>query len=429
MTIPTQPGVAFHDLDAERAVLGACLLRTDVLDAVARDLSPADFGAPRHADLFGAMLRLRRRGDAADALTTEAELRAAGVSWPEAGADMVGLIVNVPNPAAAPSYARQVLAASARRALHRVGTTLAAEAADPTVAPDVAADNAATALARVDSPALTRDPGDVEVSTFVAQDERHRAPVVVPDLLDADDRVLIVAPEGIGKSELLRQAAVTVAHGLDPFRFTSIPAVPTLLVDLENPAALLRSRLRWLTDQAGRIATGEREALTLWHRPGGIDLRSRVDRSAFEDVLRRRRPRLVVLGPVDKSYQRRGAESDESVASEVQAVLDDLRTRHGFALVLEHHAPHASNGVRDLRPSGSSLWLRWPEYGLKLTPAGRDHPPQVLQLGRWGGGRTDADWPDELHRGEVWPWEGHWTRHGRRAETLPPKPTDTPEAA
>ena len=74
--------------------------------------------------------------------------------------------------------------------------------------------------------------------------------------------------------------------------------------------------------------------LAFWRRPGGVDLRKRADRLAFEDVLRRRRPRLVCLGPVYKSYQRRGSESDEQVATEVQQVLDDLRTRFRFALVL-----------------------------------------------------------------------------------------------
>ena len=218
-----------------------------------------------------------------------------------------------------------------------------------------------------------------------------------------------MAPEGVGKSELARQVVTCAAYGLHPFTVDPIPAVPALLVDLENPRELVRRRLGTLAETAHRAAKGDREPLTLWHRPGGIDLRRRSDRVAFEDVLRRRRPKLVAFGPVYKSYTRTGRESDEQVAAEVQAILDDLRTRYSFALILEHHAPGASGGVRDLRPFGSSLWLRWPEYGIKLTPD-RERPGS-LTVGRWRGDRSEAAWPDRLDRSDLWPWCGWW-RHG-----------------
>jgi replicative DNA helicase len=227
--------------------------------------------------------------------------------------------------------------------------------------------------------------------------------------LAEDDRAVVVAPEGVGKTELLRQLGTTVSHGIHPFTFQPIAPAPALTIDLENPHELVRARFGLLSRLATANAKGGSAPSTLWHRPGGIDLRKRADRLAFEDVLRRRRPRLVCLGPVYKSYQRRASESDEAVAAEVQAVLDDLRTRFRFALVLEHHAPQASNGYRDLRPFGSSLWLRWPEYGLSLKPDPQ-RPLQVLQVGRWRGDRSQARWPDELYRGPVWPWEGRWAK-------------------
>nr|DAN96755.1 MAG TPA: replisome organizer [Caudoviricetes sp.] len=37
---------------------------------------------------------------------------------------------------------------------------------------------------------------------------------------------------------------------------------------------------------------------------------------------------------------------------------------------LEHHSPHAAPGMtqRSVRPIGSSLWLRWPEFGMGIRP-------------------------------------------------------------
>src|SRR5690606_19978943 len=79
----------------------------------------------------------------------------------------------------------------------------------------------------------------------------------------------------------------------------------------------------------------------IWHRPGGFDLRSRALRAEFEANLALVRPDLVCLGPLYKAYQRKANEQDEQASAEVQATLDDLRTRYGFALLLEHHAPQA----------------------------------------------------------------------------------------
>ena len=264
-------------------------------------------------------------------------------------------------------------------------------------------------IAEIDSPALAQSPGDVTVDEFLAEPEDAQAPPVIPGLLNQDDRAVIVGVEGSGKSEATRQMVICAAWGIHPFAFSAIPAVPTLLVDLENPKALVRRRLGYLSSLCQRRAKGSRAHCHLWHRPGGIDLRKRADRIAFEDVLRRRRPALVALGPVYKAYSRRANETDELVAAEIQTILDDLRTRFSFALVLEHHAPQSNGGIRDLRPFGSSLWLRWPEFGLKLAPQDpSDDTNGNLVVGRWRGDRVQAKWPNELHRGRTWPWEGWW---------------------
>lgn len=62
------------DPDAERAVLGAVLLRGDALDRV--ELEPEDFADARHRELFASMRRLRDRGTAIDPVTVADDLRA-----------------------------------------------------------------------------------------------------------------------------------------------------------------------------------------------------------------------------------------------------------------------------------------------------------------------------------------------------------------
>ena len=93
----------------------------------------------------------------------------------------------------------------------------------------------------------------------------------------------------------------------------------------------------------------------MWSKPGGLDLRSPRDRADLIREIRAQRPQLVVAGPVYKLGRRHDGESYEDAAEGLQGVLDELRTRFGFAVILEHHAPKPQGGKRDLLPWISAL--------------------------------------------------------------------------
>lgn len=185
----------------------------------------------------------------------------------------------------------------------------------------------------------------------------------------------------------------------------------SLLVDLENPEDHLRD---WVDRLASHGEAWQRKTQgrgAVWHRPGGVDLRKRTDRSQLEEVLRRHRPDLVALGPLYKAFRRKGGETDEQAAAEMQEILDDLRTRYSFALVIEHHAPKAQGGVRDLSPFGSSLWLRWGEIRMSLVPPDKSFPVWSLELKPFSGSRVEHGWPDRIDRNRSssgLPWLGYW---------------------
>lgn len=397
-----------YDAAAEEAVLGAALLSQVAVETMLSTLVASDFGSPNRAAIFGAIGELYRRGEVVNPLSVQAALTRAGTAWDTASGDLIALQANAPGTSAAivTTHGRLMTEHSLRRRLVTSATALSENAYDPTKDPGDVLDEHRASLTDIDSPVLFRSPGDIDIAEFIRQEDDSAA-TVVPNLLVEDDRAIIVGLEGSGKTELLRQIAFCVSRGVHPFAFTPIPPLPTLLVDLENPKALVRRRLKYLDSL---MRTGQETARgMLWHRPGGIDLRRRADRLELEDVIRRNRPKLVCLLPVYKMYTKKANESEEAVCSELQAILDDLRVRYAFALVLEHHAPQGNNGTRELRPFGSSLWLRWPEYGLRLTPDS-ERPREVLHVGRWRGDRSQARWPDELHRGRAWPWQGVWSK-------------------
>ena len=125
----------------------------------------------------------------------------------------------------------------------------------------------------------------------------------------------------------------------------------------------------------------------------------------------------MFAGPLYKLYRRHGREDMEQAALDFTEKLDDLRVRYNFALILEHHAPKSNGGgFRELNPFGSSLWLRWPEFGITLEPKGNYSPTDdkfSVEIGRFRRDREVADWPDELDRGinhSVVPWNPRWLR-------------------
>lgn len=110
------PKVPTHNLDAEKAVLGAMLLSSEVVDVVADLLSPHDFYATRHQKLFSIMLALRGKGEPVDPLTVTERARASSLLNELSGASYISeLTSQLPSLANAEHYARIVLDSSRRR--------------------------------------------------------------------------------------------------------------------------------------------------------------------------------------------------------------------------------------------------------------------------------------------------------------------------
>lgn len=206
-------------------------------------------------------------------------------------------------------------------------------------------------------------------------------------------------------SVLLRQMAISAAAGLHPMTHRKVEPRRALIVDLENPDEAVEEVCAPMKATAEGRVDWDPDRCWLWHQPQGINLRKRSDRVEFESVIRMSQPDIVCFGPVYKSFVSSAAE-DEAATGEVQHVLDDLRIRHNFGVVLEHHAPHGQDGrKREIRPHGSVRWQRWPEMGIAMYPV--KGVEGSYDLRRFRGDRVKASWPDRVDRsGSSWPWAG-----------------------
>lgn len=289
-----------------------------------------------------------------------------------------------------------------RREVISLGVSVAQAASNPSNDPY---DLAATMHAKSGAIAEAGDPVQ-QLSTTDAEDFM-RGPVeydwLVPGLLERGDRLLITGGEGSGKSVMTRQLAVTAAAGVHPFKGERMTPLRVLLVDLENGTRHLRRQLLAMWNHAASIGRPiERGMLTVESRPSGIDLTRLEDQVWLRRLCDVAHPEILVIGPLYRMHA--GDMNDEVPARLMTRVIDDLRAVHNCAVIMETHSPHGQQGGRTLRPVGSSLFMRWPEFGYGLRPKGDDEV--IMTFGSWRGPRDERDFPRMLARGgeQEWPW-------------------------
>jgi replicative DNA helicase len=118
-----------HDLDAERAVIGAMLVSETAVAAVAERLGAEDFYSEVHRIIYGAMMRLYSRGEPIDQLTLTNELRSVNEFERIGGRPYVFQIVeSVPTAANAGRYADIVRGKALLRAVIDVGSRITEDA-------------------------------------------------------------------------------------------------------------------------------------------------------------------------------------------------------------------------------------------------------------------------------------------------------------
>jgi hypothetical protein len=396
-----------NDPMAEAALLGACLMDSSVMAEIS--LSGQDFYALKHQLVWQALCDVVAHDGRADMTTVHARLQEAQHLSQVGGVVYLSDLQIGTNPASATHYAAIVKDRALRRKIIDASVRASQEAYE---SQDAAEDIAA----RVEAGFTSAVPDKVHSEQTMDFDEFLAQPVpehqwVVPNLLAKGDRLVLTGFEGLGKSVLMRQLLVCAAAGMDPFRGFATRPAKCLLVDCENPKSIMiasLARLRSAVETHMRRKVDPKR-LKVQRRPEGIDLGSPVDRLWLQRLVAKHQPDLLAIGPAYKMHMGGAGAREEDLARQVASTLDHIREQVGCAVILEHHSPHTAPGAktRSVRPIGSTLWLRWPEFGIGICYAQDSNAVKErrVELQHWRGQREMREWPVELMSGgDGMPW-------------------------
>lgn len=234
---------------------------------------------------------------------------------------------------------------------------------------------------------------------------------LIPDLLERGDRVLFTGFEGLGKTMVSRQIGIAIAAGVHPFKHhIKIPPQRVLVIDCENTERQNRRKYREMRSAAH--AEGKQVDRGMWriiHRIDGLDLTSAKDAEWLMERVTAHDPAMLIIGPFYKLHD--ADMNDEKSARKAISVLDKVRATVNCCLLIEAHSGHGDDPTkRSVRPIGSSLLMRWPEFGIGITPCGTAETGGVnstVEVKHWRGQRDKRDWPRWLTYGDPgrWPWK------------------------
>jgi len=394
-----------NPVDAEMAVLSGAFQSSNIADAL--HLTSAQFYDPAHGEMWDAIRALRAKNVTPDLPGILAHLGAKDDRAYRV-ANLIMDMVHVPGIAAnAPHHAETVAdRAERRRLLTGVIPGAQQRLLDLGQPLDVA-------VAYMEQGLAGTGGLDHEADALLSFEEFIGQPLpplewVIPDLLARGERLVVTGTEGAGKSTWLRQIAVCASAGVHPLTLRTMSPRNVLVIDCENPNRIMINRFAEL-GEVMRQSHRKPQNLSIRRFPQGIDLGRVEDRMRLRRLCQITQPDLLVVGPAYKMYLGGSNQREEDLARIVASALDGLREEFGFALILEHHMPKAGGSNRDLAPIGSSLWMRWPEFGLGLKLVegdGLDFTHRQAEIIPWRGGRDDRPWPAYLSSGGVGelPW-------------------------
>lgn len=228
-------------------------------------------------------------------------------------------------------------------------------------------------------------------------------PFTLPRMLRRNERLVLTGSEGGGKSVFVYQMLTGAAFGVDTFTMERYQPKRVLFLDVENNEFQARANLDKIVPTLHEIAPDvDPDWRSMKRRV--VDLMASKDRTEIIRRVIHYSPDILYMGTAYKLAD----VSDETHRSvrAIQSVVDRIRQEVNCTVIVEHHAGHGHmNDRNNMRPEGSSYWLRWPDFGYGMQPLPTTNGQRLMRLGAWRGDRaTDRQFPVAVKQSTVMPW-------------------------
>lgn len=403
MTEPRDSRTVLPAIEAEQALIGLALVYPEVWQEASVLVGPDDF-TMRNGNIWHAIGLAGSRTDAINVASILASQGHRGEDYEVPALNRL-YMDSTPARSSVLRYAKTVHDVQVRRSLVHAASEMM-RVAQTEHDGGRAVDAAASLLDNIDVRSAIVNPPPTGDEFLAATDTTYNW--LVPDFLERTDRFVLTGGEGSGKSVLLFQMAMMCSQGIHPWTCQPMEPMDVTLVDVENSPRLVARRyaeMRFAAMSLLRRQEPRREfdpsRFRIVSKPSGIDLLRRADRKLLLGQVLAHGSSLVALGPIYRLVSgapERGDAGGENQARELGKAFDELRFTSDAALLIETHAAHAKGAVRDLRPIGSSLWLRWPEFGVGLRPDSEDEDKFTFEDWRGGRDRLTRHFPARLTR-------------------------------
>jgi hypothetical protein len=268
-------------------------------------------------------------------------------------------------------------------------------------APDEVMEDVLTELSTLPKPADSDD--DTWTLSDLMSLEVEHEPFTLPRMLRRNERLVLTGSEGGGKSVFVYQMLTGAAFGVDTFTMERVEPKRVLFLDVENNEFQARANLDKIVPTLHEIAPDvDPDWRSMKRRV--VDLMASKDRTEIIRRVIHYSPDILYMGTAYKLAD----VSDDTHRSvrAIQSVVDRIRQEVNCTVIVEHHAGHGHmNDRNNMRPEGSSYWLRWPDFGYGMQPLPTHSGQRLMRLGAWRGDRaTDRQFPVAVKQSTVMPW-------------------------
>lgn len=360
------------NLAAEQAVLGAILLRPQVLAEILPVLTPAEFYRPAHARIYQVMRDLHETGRPVDLVTVIWLLREQGQLAEIGGQQFLSLLSEqVGISANAGYYAQQVRNKYRLRRLAARAQEIHAACQDPQSNGDLA-DFFLHAESLMHDSIQELDwqgPALVSAKELLMKDFSNVTPVIGGGLLLFGCGLMIAGKSGWGKSMLRLEMALHLALGRDLWGLEIPRARRVLIIQFENIEEIEKVRLK-------RMLRGLKaecpDNLDFSSPLSRFDLREKVDRTRLITLIQKSGAEVVIYDPLSSLHQ--ANENDNAQMRHIMDNLTEISRRTGTTAIVVHHygkpGKDGAGGADQTR--GASSIQDWADTLLGYSPKKSD---------------------------------------------------------